>query len=83
MGNVNHDCEGTWVVEDRLSKKPPILVATGLVTPHQGRVPMRVAKSLLPFTREQELPLQSQWIVTGKLSVHSLTTHSHSRVIIV
>ena len=42
MGNVNHDCEGTWVVEDQLSKKLPILVARGLVILHQGRVPMRV-----------------------------------------
>jgi len=51
MGTVNQSREGTWVVEDRPTKKPSILVARALVTPHQGRVPMRVLNiSIEPLT---------------------------------
>ena len=42
MGNVNMDCTGTWLVEDRVSKKPPILVARAVVSPQKGRFPIRV-----------------------------------------
>ena len=42
MGNIDKECRGTWLVEDRLSKKQSILVARALVTPQQGRVPIRV-----------------------------------------
>ena len=44
MGNIDKECRGTWLVEDQLSKKPSILVAScrASVMPQQGTVPIRV-----------------------------------------
>jgi len=42
MGNVDMDCTGTWLVEDRVSKKLPILVARAVVAPQNGKFPIRV-----------------------------------------
>ena len=42
MGNVSNICNGTWLVEDHLPKKPQVLIARAVVTPQQGRIPVRV-----------------------------------------
>lgn len=42
MGTVSDKCNGTWLVEDLLTKKPPLLIARAVVTPLQGRIPVRV-----------------------------------------
>ena len=42
MGNVSNICNGTWLVEDHLPKKPQVLIARAVVTPQQGIIPIRV-----------------------------------------
>jgi len=42
MGNVSNICDGTWLIKDHLSKKPQVLIARAVVTPQQGRIPIRV-----------------------------------------
>ena len=42
MGNMNVECSGTWLVEDRVAKKPPIFVARAVVLPQHGKLPIRV-----------------------------------------
>jgi len=41
MGNVDMDYTGTWLVEDQVPKKLPILVARAVVAPQNGNFPIR------------------------------------------
>ena len=42
-GNISKECDGTsWLVEDYLSKKTPVLIARAVVTPRQGKIPVRI-----------------------------------------
>ena len=51
MGNVDMNCTGTWLVEDRVPKKLPILVARAIVAPQNGKFPVRVLNlTLEPIT---------------------------------
>ena len=43
MGNISKECDGTsWLVEEYLSKKTPVLIARAVVTPRQGKIPVRI-----------------------------------------
>ena len=42
MGNVSNICDGTWLLEDHLSKKSQVLIARAVVTPQQERILIRV-----------------------------------------
>ena len=42
MGNMSMECTGTWLVEGRVAKKPPIFVARAVTPPQQDRLPIRM-----------------------------------------
>ena len=68
MGNVNMDCTGTWLVEDRVFKNPPILVARAVVSPQKGRFPNRV----LNLTLEPITVYKDTRIATGESMEHNI-----------
>ena len=42
MGEIPLACEGNWLVENKESKKPQVLIAREIVAPQNGLVPLRV-----------------------------------------
>ena len=42
MANISTFGEGTWLVDDHLHKKPEVLIARAVVSPWQGRIPLRI-----------------------------------------
>ena len=42
MGEMQSDCEGTWIMEDKQLKRTQVVVARAIVTPQGGKVPMRL-----------------------------------------
>ena len=42
MGEMQSDCEGTWITEAKQPRRTQVVVARAIVTPQGGRVPMRL-----------------------------------------
>ena len=79
MGNVSTIGDGTWLVEDHLDKKPQVLIARAVVTPQQGRIPIRVLNlNAEPLTIYKGTKLAKAELLEKDMEAVSVVNEIHS-----